>query len=86
MEIRSEILRVMKSHAKKCVIYIDVPEKVLIERGSKEGEELQSHKARYENVIKSFNTFNIEPREIDDYFITDELVDVAYKFIKKQMK
>lgn len=81
----SEILRAMKSHAKKCVIYIDVPANILIERGSKEGSELSSHSTRYNEVIKSFNTHKISPSALDKHYITDEHIDKAYEFIKNQM-
>jgi len=81
----SEILRAMKSHSKKCVIYINVPIDELVKRGSKEGSELHSHSNRYDNVIKSFNTFKITPEESEKYFITDSHLKQAYQFIKSQM-
>jgi thymidylate kinase len=82
----SEILRAMKSHSKKCVIYIDVPKDVLISRGSKEGNELEAHSARYNEVIKSFNTLTIKPPAIDSHYITDQHIDLAYEFIQSQLK
>lgn len=82
----SEILRSMKSHSKKCVIYIQVPTDTLIDRGSKEGSELEAHSARYNNVIKSFNTLTITPHKDNKYFITDEHIDQAYNFIQSQIK
>lgn len=82
----SEILRAMKSHSKKCVIYIDVPSDELIKRGTKEGNELETHSARYNEVIKSFNTLTIKPNSIDKYYITDALIEQAYQFIQSQLK
>lgn len=83
---RSEILRVMKSHSKKAVVYIDVPENILCDRGSKEGSELNSHANRYDSIIKSFNTLIIKPSSLEKHFITDAHVDEVYEFIKNQMK
>lgn len=81
----SEILRAMKSHSNKAAIYIDVPNLILKERGTKEGDEITEHKKRYQSVLKSFNTLTITP-EAPDYYITDEHITQAYEFIKKQMK
>ena len=82
----SEILRAMKSHSSKCVIYIDVPSSTLKDRGSKEGSEIDSHSNRYDSVIKSFNTLIIKPDDDNNYFITDEHIDKAYEFIQSQIK
>lgn len=57
----SEILRAMKSHSNKAVIYLDVPDSILIKRGTKEGNELEEHYNRYLNVMKSFNFHIIQP-------------------------
>jgi len=76
-----EILRVMKSHKKKLVIYIDVPPEVLKERKTKEGDQLTEHSKKYESVIRSFNHLRIKPAETDKYYITDAHIDQAYKFI-----
>lgn len=83
---RSEILRVMKSHTKKCVVYINVDQKELIKRNTKEGDELNTHAHRYKQVLKSFNTLTLYPREEDKYYITDAHIDEVYSFIKNQMK
>ncbi len=81
----SEILRAMKSHSKKCVIYIDVPTSELQKRGTKEGGELESHSTRYDKVIKSFNRLIITPLQEENYYITDEHITKAYEFIQSQM-
>jgi thymidylate kinase len=81
----SEILRAMKSHSKKCVIYIDVPNDELTKRGSKEGSELEAHSARYNEVIKSFNTLTIRPSSRENYYIADRHLDEAYQFIQSQI-
>lgn len=83
---RSEILRVIKSHAKKVVIYIEVPDKVLIDRGTKEGVLLETRKKRYQDVISGFKTLVIKPRKDNNYFITDEEVIQAYNFIMKNIE
>lgn len=83
---RSEILRVIKSHAKKVVIYIDVPDKVLIERGTKEGILLEERKKRYTDVVSGFKTLMLKPRKENNYYITEEEVIQAHNFIMKNLK
>jgi thymidylate kinase len=79
----SEILRAMKSHKKKVVIFIDVPEKVLSDRGSKEGDSLSSRRQKYLDKIKSFDHIIIETKESDNHYITDEHIEQVANFLKK---
>lgn len=79
----SEILRAMKSHKKKVVIFIDVPEQVLEKRGSKEGDSLSSRRQRYIDKIKSFDHIIIKPTEGENFYITDEHIDEVANFLSK---
>ena len=81
----SEILRVMKSHSKKIVIFIDVPDACLKQRGTKEGDQLEAHKRNYLKTLASFNVLTIKPDKESNYFITDAHLEQAYKFIKDNM-
>lgn len=95
----SEILRAMKSHSNKCVVYIDVPLDVLKHRGSKEGNDVHLHRDNYKNAIKSFDTFLIKMPTIDMEISTDQMSDIdkncyitdthitdAYDYIQSKMK
>jgi thymidylate kinase len=79
----SELLRVIKSHIKKAVIYIDTPLNVLSSRKTKEGHEILKHRDRYEDVIKSFDCHKIILS--GDGLITDEHVSEMDKFIKSYL-
>jgi thymidylate kinase len=79
----SEILRAMKSHKKKVVVFIDVPEEVLESRGSKEGDSLSSRRQRYLDKIKSFEHIIIKPSATDDYYITDSHIEELINFLSK---
>jgi hypothetical protein len=76
----SELLRVIKSHIKKAVVYIDAPVGKLSDRHTKEGHEILKHRERYEDVIKSFNTYKITLS--GDCYIKDEHVQGLDEFIK----
>ena len=76
----SELLRVIKSHIKKAVIYIDAPASTLSSRKTKEGHESQKHRERYEEVIKSFPCHKITLS--GDCLITDEHAHQMNEFIK----
>jgi GTPase SAR1 family protein len=76
----AELLRVIKSHIKKAVIYIDAPITKLTERNTKEGHENTKHRDRYEDVIKSFPLHRITLS--GDCLITDEHVFGLNEFIK----
>lgn len=77
----SEILRVMKSHKHKAVIYIN-PNPIIVKlRDCKEGSDYENHRKRYSNIVKSFKTLYIDLKKEDDYFITDEIIDEVHKFI-----
>ena len=76
----SELLRVIKSHVKKAVIYIDAPATTLVNRTTKEGHEHQKHKERYEEAIQSFPCLKITLS--GDCWITDEHVQQMNEFIK----
>ena len=78
----SEILRVMKSHKQKAVVYIKPNLKVMELRHSKEGANFGDHRSRYENVIKSFNTHIIDLREDEDFYITDRILEEMHTFIQ----
>jgi hypothetical protein len=79
----SEILRAMKSHKKKVVVFIDVPEEVLESRGSKEGDSLSSRRQRYLDKIKSFDHIIVKPRQEDNYYITDNHIQEVIDFLSK---
>jgi hypothetical protein len=79
----AEILRVMKSHKQKAVIYIKPNNEVIKLRKSKEGANWDDHKARYEKVIKSFNTHEIELREEEEFFITERILEEMHSFIQQ---
>jgi thymidylate kinase len=79
----SELLRVIKSHIKKAVIYIDAPLKTLDNRKTKEGHEVLKHRDRYEEVIKSFDCHKIILS--GDCYITDEHVHSMNEFIKSYL-
>lgn len=81
----SEILRVMKSHKQKAVIFIKPEKHIHIERSSKEGDDFETHKDRYLKVIKSFDTHIIHLQEDEDYFITDRIIDEAHAFIQERL-
>jgi len=76
----SELLRVIKSHIKKAVIYIDAPASTLTKRTTKEGHEHKRHKERYEAVIQSFPCHKIILS--GDCWITDYHVEQMHEFIK----
>jgi len=76
----SELLRVIKSHIKKAVIYIDAPASKLSDRTTKEGHEHLKHKERYEAVVQSFPCHKIILT--GDCWITDKHVDGMHEFIK----
>jgi thymidylate kinase len=82
----SEILRAMKSHKKKVVIFIDVPSKILEERGSKEGEFLEMRREEYLKTIKGFDHLIISPLKSNGYKITDSHIEEALDFIAKHNK
>jgi thymidylate kinase len=79
----SELLRVIKSHIKKAVIYIDTPVNMLENRKTKEGHEMFKHKERYEEVIKSFDCHKIVLS--GNCYITDEHVQNMNQFIKSYL-
>ena len=79
----SELLRVIKSHIKKAVIYIDAPANILIKRSSKEGHELLKHQDRYNDVIQSFDCHRIILS--GECLITDEHVQQLHEFIKSHL-
>ena len=79
-EYASELLRVIKSHIKKAVIYIDAPSTTLNNRLTKEGHELQKHQERYNEIVKSFDCLKITLS--GDCYITDEHVQQMHEFIK----
>lgn len=76
----AELLRVIKSHIKKAVVYIDAPVAKLNNRNTKEGHEIQKHKERYEDVVQSFPCHRIVLS--GDCLITDEHVFGLNEFIK----
>ena len=78
----SEILRVMKSHKHKAIIFIKPDDKIIELRKSKEGADFQNHKLRYEKVIKSFNTLEIELREDEDFKISPRIINEMHNFIQ----
>jgi hypothetical protein len=79
----SELLRVIKSHIKKAVIYIDAPSATLANRMTKEGHEFQRHKERYDAVVQSFPCHRITLT--GDCWITDQHVEQMHEFIKSQI-
>lgn len=86
---RKEILRVAKSHIRKCVVFIKTDKKdwsVLANlRNSKEGVDWAEHLSRYEDVLSSFNTHHMcvtAPKfNIENYH-----VEAFEKFLKGLMK
>lgn len=82
---QSELFRVIKSHKSKCIIFVDIPQDTLIERGTKEGDEgeLKTHQERYYARIKSFNNLKLKGDASKEYFITDEMVDQVEEFVKE---
>lgn len=82
VQYASEILRVMKSHKQKAVIYIKPSYEVVLLRQSKEGDDFEDHKSRFGKVIKSFNTHEIELREDEEYKITDRIIEEVHNFIQ----
>jgi thymidylate kinase len=79
----SEILRVMKSHKHKAVIYIEAEKALLVERKSKEGDDYDAHDKAYKRVLKSFNTHTIILQKDENYYITDRVIDEMHQFINK---
>lgn len=79
----TELLRVSKSHIHKAVIYIEAPVMVLNKRMTKEGNDAQGHKARYESVINSFDTLRISLT--GECLITDEHVQMMHEFITSKL-
>lgn len=77
----TEILRATKSHKRKAIIYIDVNEHILKQRGSKEGDSLSSRRAAYLKALKSFDHLIIKPEEKDNWYITDAHIEQAANFI-----
>lgn len=85
MQYSSEILRVMKSHKNKAIIYIKPEANILKKRNSKEGEDYKEHISKYEDVIKSFKTLNITLKKDEDYLISDRIIDEVHTFIRNQI-
>lgn len=83
---RSEILRSMKSHKKKLVIFIDVPVDVLKYRGTKEGNLIRDRREKYLDTIQGFEHLIITPSASNDYKITDCHIEEAINFIAKHDK
>lgn len=76
----TELLRIIKSHIKKGVFYLEAPIDKLTDRHTKEGHENVIHKERYEDVIKSFIHRRITLT--GDCYIKDEHVEELHKFIQ----
>jgi len=74
----SEILRVMKSHANKCAVFLDFPgdykdiQKTRKGFDTKEGDDASIHADRYRSVIKSFRHNHVILGEKNNYFFLDE--------------
>jgi thymidylate kinase len=83
---RSEILRSMKSHKKKLVIFIDVPVDVLKHRGTKEGNLINDRRSKYLDTIQGFEHLIITPDASNDYKIEDYHIEEAINFIAKHDK
>lgn len=79
----SEILRAMKSHKNKIVIFIDVPIEVLNARGSKEGTYIKERRDKYLEKLSGFNHLIIKPEKSNNYQITDQHIEEAFSFIRK---
>jgi uncharacterized protein YnzC (UPF0291/DUF896 family) len=88
-QYRKEILRVAKSHIKKCAVFIKIDKKewaLLAElRGSKEGGDWQKHLEKYEEVMSSFNTHHMCVTA-PNFYIEDYHIEAFEKFLKGLMK
>lgn len=84
-EYKNFLLRMIKSHTSKCVVYIDVPDVELIRRGTKEGTSLKEHKRGYFEALKSFNTYIIKTKKENNYYFTDDDIDGVYRFIQENI-
>jgi thymidylate kinase len=79
----TELLRVVKSHIRKAVIYIDAPPSTLNRRMTKEGSDMSEHGRKYEHVIKSFDILRITLS--GDCLITEEHVDMLHEYIMSKI-
>jgi hypothetical protein len=88
-DYRKEILRVSKSHIKKCALFITTTEKewplLAQKRNSKEGNDFKTHFDKYMNVIKSFPSKQIVI-EAPDFHIESKHIDEVINFINGRMK
>lgn len=86
---RKEILRVAKSHIRKCAVFIKTSKKewpyLAKLRGSKEGSDWQKHIEKYEDVLSSFNTHNI-CLTAPNFYIEDYHIEEFERFLKGLMK
>lgn len=88
-EYRKEILRVSKSHIKKCSIFIRTTEghwPLLAEkRNSKEGDDCSEHIKKYEDVLSSFanHTVYLNP---PDFHIESQHIHDVINFINERLK
>jgi len=77
-EYASEILRVMKSHANKCAVFLDFPkgyediQKTRKGFDTKEGEDARKHAERYRSVIKSFRHNRIILDGKNNFFLSEQ--------------
>jgi hypothetical protein len=85
---RSEILRVSKSHIKKCAIFIapkaDTWKEFILNRNTKEGSDAINHDEKYLKIISSFKTHHITLKP-DNFYITDDIIEQVINFINLQL-
>ncbi len=86
---RKEILRVAKSHIKKCAVFIKTDEKdwrnLANLRNSKEGDNWKDHLSRYEDMLLSFNTHYMCVTA-PNFYIENYHIEAFEKFLKGLMK
>tara|TARA_B100000519_G_C14245054_1_gene439405 strand:+ start:1936 stop:2469 length:534 start_codon:yes stop_codon:yes gene_type:complete len=88
----SEILRVMKSHANKCAVFLDFPEgyediqKTRKGFDTKEGDDAQTHAHRYRSVIKSFRHNHVILDEKNNFFLDEQGINDIETFIANELQ
>lgn len=86
---RKEILRVIKSHRKKCVVFIGVDLKdwfhLAEKRNSKEGSDYLHHSKEYNKILPSFDLHVIKLKS-PDFYIEDSDIDSVINFIEDKLK
>lgn len=88
----SEILRVMKSHANKCAIFLDFPkgykdiQQTRKEFDTKEGDDANTHANRYRSMIKSFRHHHSILHKTDGFFLSDQGINNIETFIANELQ